>query len=65
MSERAETKMSQTMDKEKYIKELLKRVLENNMQIPEKAKHDLKVIIDTEHNPETLVQKCLVYMMSY
>ena len=49
------------MDKEKYIKELLK----NNMQIPEKAKHDLKVIIDTEHNPETLVQKCLVYMMSY
>ena len=53
------------MDKEKYIKELLKRVLENNMQIPEKAKHDLKVIIDTEHNPETLVQKCLVYMMSY
>ena len=49
------------MDKEKYIKELLKRVLENNMQIPEKAKHDLKVIIDTEHNPE----KCLVYMMSY
>lgn len=53
------------MDKEKYIKELLKRVLENNMQIPEKAKRDLKVIIDTEHNPETLVQKCLVYMMSF
>ena len=53
------------MDKEKYIKELLKRVLENNMQIPEKAKHDLKVRIDNEHNPETLVQKCLLYMMSY
>lgn len=53
------------MDKEKYIKELLKRVLENNMQIPEKAKHDLKAIIDAEHDPETLVQKCLVYMMSY
>lgn len=55
------------MDKkqESEIKEILKRIIDGNTNIPEKAKRDLKIIIETEHNPETLLQECLLYMMSY
>lgn len=35
------------------------------MNIPEKAKWDLKMIIEVEPDPEKLLQECLLYMMSY
>ena len=42
---------------EKAIKEVLKKIIENNNKI--------KAIIELEHNPEKLLQECLLYMLSY
>lgn len=50
---------------ESQIKEVLKKIIDGNINIPEKAKWDLKVIIEAEHDPEKLLQECLLYMMSY
>lgn len=50
---------------EHEIKEILKRIIEGNKNIPEKAKWDLKMIVEREHDPENLLQECLLYMMSY
>lgn len=50
---------------ESQIKEVLKKVIDGNKNIPEKAKSDLKMIIEAEHDPEKLLQECLLYMMSY
>lgn len=50
---------------ESQIKEVLKKIINGNMNIPEKAKWDLKMIIEAEHDPEKLLQECLLYMMSY
>lgn len=50
---------------ESQIKEVLKKIIDGNMNIPEKAKWDLKMIIEAEHDPEKLLQECLLYMMSY
>lgn len=51
---------------EKAVKEVLKKVIENNNNtIPYKAKAEIKAIIEMEHNPEKLLQECLLYMLSY
>ena len=50
---------------EKTVKEVLKKIIENNNNIPYKAKAEIKAIIELEHNPEKLLQECLLYMLSY
>lgn len=50
---------------EKAIKEVLKKIIENNNNILYKAKEEIKAIIELEHNPEKLLQECLLYMLSY
>ena len=50
---------------EKAVKEALKKIIDNNGAIPHKAKAELKGIIEMEHNPEKLLQECLLYMLSY
>lgn len=50
---------------ESQIKEVLKKIIDGNINIPEKAKWDLKIIIEAEHDPEKLLQECLLYMMAY
>ena len=50
---------------EKAVKEFLKKIIENNNNIPYKAKAEIKAIIELEHNPEKLLQECLLYMLSY
>ena len=50
---------------EKTVKEVLKKIIENNSTIPYKAKAEIKAIIEMEHNPEKLLQECLLYMLSY
>ena len=50
---------------EKTVKEVLKKIIENNSNIPYKAKLETKAIIELEHNPEKLLQECLLYMLSY
>ena len=50
---------------EKAVKEVLKWIIENNNNIPYKAKAEIKAIIELEHNPEKLIQECLLYMLSY
>ena len=49
---------------EKAIKEVLKKIIENNNNIPYKAKEEIKAIIELEHNPEKLLQECLLYMLN-
>ena len=56
--------MSDNLD-EKAMKEVLKKIIENNSTIPYKAKRDIKAIIELEGNPEKLLQECLLYMLSY
>ena len=56
--------MSDNLD-EKTVKEVLKKIIENNNNIPYKAKAEIKAIIEMEHNPEKLLQECLLYMLSY
>lgn len=50
---------------EKVIKEMIKRIIDSNNDIPIKAKADLKIIIDLEKDPEQLLQECLLYLLSY
>ncbi len=50
---------------EKTVKEVLKKIIENNNNIPYKAKLEIKAIIELEHNSEKLLQECLLYMLSY
>ena len=50
---------------EKTVKEVLKKIIENNNNIPYKAKVEIKAIIELEHNSEKLLQECLLYMLSY
>ena len=50
---------------EKAVKEVLKRIIKNNNNIPYKTKAEIKAIIELEHNPEKLLQECLLYMLSY
>jgi len=50
---------------EKAVKETLKKIIDDNTAIPHKVKADLKMIIELEHNPEKLIQECLLYMLSY
>ncbi len=56
--------MADNLD-EKAVKEVLKKIIENNNNIPYKAKAEIKEIIEMEHNPEKLLQECLLYMLSY
>ena len=56
--------MADNLD-EKTVKEVLKKIIENNNNIPYKAKAKIKAIIELEHNPEKLLQECLLYMLSY
>ena len=56
--------MADNLD-EKTVKEVLKKIIENNNNIPYKAKAEIKAIIELEHNPEKLIQECLLYMLSY
>lgn len=50
---------------EKAVKETLKKIIDNNNTIPYKAKVEIKAIIELEHNPERILQECLLYMLSY
>ncbi len=50
---------------EKAVKEVKKKIVENNNTIPYKAKEEIKAIIELEHNPEKLLQERLLYMLSY
>lgn len=50
---------------ENTVKEALKKIIENTDTIPNKAKEDLKTIIEFEHSPEKILQECLLYMLSY
>lgn len=50
---------------ESQIKEVLKKIIDGNINIPEKAKWDLKMLIEAEHDPEKLLEECLLYRMSY
>lgn len=50
---------------EKAVKETLKKIIDGNNAIPYKARVELKMIIELEHNPEKLIQECLLYMLSY
>lgn len=50
---------------EKAVKETLKKIIDNSNAIPYKAKVEIKAIIELEHNPEKLLQECLVYMLLY
>lgn len=50
---------------EKAIKETLKKIIDGNISIPEKAKWDLKMLIEAEHDLEKILQECLLYMMFY
>lgn len=50
---------------EKAVKETLKKVIDNNNAIPYKVKVELEMIIEMEHDPEKLIQECLLYMLSY
>ena len=50
---------------EKAVKETLKKIIDDSNAIPYKAKVEMKEIIELEHNPEKLLQECLVYMLSY
>ena len=56
--------MADNLD-EKAVKEVLKKIIENNNNIPYKAKAEIKEIIEMERNPEKLLQECLLYMLSY
>ena len=56
--------MADNLD-EKAVKEVLKKIIENNNTIPYKAKAEIKAIIEMEHNTEKLLQECLLYMLSY
>ncbi len=47
---------------EKTVKEVLKKIIENNNNIPYKAKVEIKAIIELEHNPEKLLQECLLLL---
>ena len=49
---------------EKLAKELLKKIIDNNRELSEQEKVGIKVIIDEEHDPEKLLEKCLQYMLS-
>lgn len=46
---------------EKLAKELLKKIIDNNRELSEQEKVGIKVIIDEEHDPEKLLEKCLQY----
>ncbi len=46
--------MADNLDK-KAVKEVLKKIIENNNTIPYKAKAEIKAIIEMEHNPEKLL----------
>ena len=48
---------------EKATKETLKRIIDNNINIPERAKLELKMIRESEHSPEKILQACLLYML--
>ena len=50
---------------EKAVKETLKKIIDNSNAILYKAKVEMKTIIELEHNPEKLLQECLVYMLLY
>lgn len=50
---------------EKAVKETLKKIIDNDDTFPHEAKMELKMIIESEHNPEKLLQKCLLYTLFY
>lgn len=52
-------------DIEKTILSMIKVIIDSNNQIPEDAKHDLKVIVDMESDPQRLLEECLLYMLAY
>ena len=50
---------------ENAVKEVLKKIIENNNNIPYKTKEEIKAIIELEQKKEKLLQECLLYMLSY
>ena len=49
----------------KVIKEMLKRIIDDNTDIPDRAKEDLKIIIELGDEPEQVLQACLLYLLNY
>lgn len=49
----------------KAKKEILKKIIDNNNDIPFRAKEDLKGIIDMGATPEEIFQGCIAYSIAY
>lgn len=52
-------------DNKKVSKEIMKKIVESNNAIPQKAKFDLKLIIENEDDPKRLIVECLLYKEKY
>lgn len=52
-------------DNKKVSKEIMKKIVESNNAIPQKAKFDLKLIIENENDPKRMLEECLLYMDNY
>lgn len=50
---------------EKFCKELMKSIIENNPQFTEEAKNNMKNIIEGAKKPEDALEGCLLYAYSY
>lgn len=50
---------------EKATKETLKRIIDNNINIPERAKLELKMIIESEHSHEKNITSLFVIYVQY
>lgn len=49
----------------KAKKEILKKIIDSNNDIPFRAKEDLKRIIDMKDTPEEIFQGCIAYSIAY
>lgn len=56
--------MNQNMEI-KAIKEILKKIIDSNNDIPFRAKEDLKRVIDMGDTPEEIFQRCIEYSIAY
>lgn len=56
--------MNQNMEI-KAKKEILKKIIDSNNDIPFRAKEDLKGIIDIGATPEEIFQGCIAYSIAY
>lgn len=50
---------------EKFYKELMKNIIDNNPQFTEEAKNNMKNIVEMAKKPEDALEGCLLYAYSY